>query len=89
MAKTENTLPKVTKNEKPWDALYNASTSLKEHLNDFASISDLWKVCARAGGALAHCQREVGDGELDDAVDMLNHFVCILELLEKFDNASK
>lgn len=69
--------------------LLEAAKNIQQHLNDFASISDLWKVCAKAGGELAHCQTKVDEGMLDDAVYMLNHFVCILELLEKFDNASK
>lgn len=56
--------------------------SIQEHLQSFASVSELWKSVAKAGAALSYAQRKCQQGELDDISDMINQFVCILEVLE-------
>ena len=56
--------------------------SIQEHLQSFASVSELWKSVAKAGAALSYAQRKCQQGELDDISDMINQFVCLLEVLE-------
>ena len=56
--------------------------SIQEHLQQFASVSELWKSVAKAGAALSYAQRKCQQGELDDISDMINQFVCLLEVLE-------
>lgn len=56
--------------------------SIQEHLQGFASVSELWKSVAKAGAALSYAQRKCQQGELDDISDMINQFVCLLEVLE-------
>lgn len=78
------------KNKTQQDALLlEAAKNIQQHLNDFSSVSELWKTCARAGAAVAHCQSKLADDELDDVADMLNQYICILDLLKPFEDASK
>ena len=77
------------KNQTQQEALLKAAEKIQEHLNDFTSVDELWKSCARAGAALGHIMTKVDSGELSDVVDNLNQFICILDLLEPFDDASK
>ena len=56
--------------------------SIQEHLQSFASVSELWKSVAKAGAALSYAQRKCQQGELDDISDVINQFVCLLEVLE-------
>ena len=69
--------------------LLETAKNIQQHLNDFSNVSELWKTCAKAGAAIAHCQSKVAEGELDDVADMLNQYICILELLKPFEDASK
>lgn len=69
--------------------LLEAAKNIQQHLNDFSSVSELWKTCARAGAAIAHCQSKVAEGELDDVADMLNEYICILDLLKPFEKGGE
>lgn len=69
--------------------LLEAAKNIQQHLNEFSSVSELWETCAKAGAAVAHCQRKVAEGELDDVADMLNQYICILNILKPFEDASK
>lgn len=68
--------------KKETNAQLEALRSIQEHLQSFASVSELWKSVAKAGAALSYAQRKCQQGELDDISDMINQFVCILEVLE-------
>ena len=68
--------------EKTMNAQLEALQSIQEHLQSFASVSELWKSVAKAGAALSYAQRKCQHGELDDISDMINQFVCLLEVLE-------
>ena len=63
--------------------------SIQEHLQSFASVSELWKSVAKAGAALSYAQRKCQQGELDDISDMINQFVCLLEVLEPLQKGGK
>ena len=68
--------------KKETNAQLEALQSIQEHLQSFASVSELWKSVAKAGAALSYAQRKCEQGELDDISDMINQFVCLLEILE-------
>lgn len=70
------------KTEKKEVNAQEALQSIQEHLQSFASVSELWKSVAKAGAALSYAQRKCQQGELDDISDMINQFVCLLEILE-------
>lgn len=63
--------------------------SIQEHLQSFASVSELWKSVAKAGAALSYAQRKCQQGELDDISDMINQFVCLLEVLEPLEKGGQ
>ena len=66
-----------------------ALQSIQEHLQGFASVSELWKSVAKAGAALSYAQRKCQQGELDDISDMINQFVCLLEVLEPIEKGGQ
>jgi hypothetical protein len=69
--------------------LLEAAKNIQQHLNDFSNVRELWETCAKAGAAIAFCQSKVSNGELDDVTDMLNQYICILDLLKPFEDGSK
>lgn len=78
------------KDEKmPWEELYDGIKELLQYFDDFSSVDELWKLCAKAGAEVTHCQNKVEQGELEDTAKLLNHFVCILEVLEKVQKTMK
>lgn len=79
----------MKKEEKTVNAQLEALQSIQEHLQSFASVSELWKSVAKAGAALSYAQRECQQGELDDISDMINQFVCLLEVLEPFEKGGQ
>ena len=78
------------KEEKKVNAQLEALQSIQEHLQSFASVSELWKSVAKAGAALSYAQRKCClQGELDDVSDMINQFVCLLEVLELLEKGGQ
>lgn len=63
--------------------------SIQEHLQQFASVSELWKKVAKASAALAFIQRTSDVGDIDDISDLINHVICLLEVLEPIEKGGQ
>lgn len=63
--------------------------SIQEHLQQFASVSELWKKVAKASAALDFIQRTSEVGDIDDISDLINHVICLLEVLEPIEKGGK
>jgi hypothetical protein len=79
----------MKKEEKTMNAQLETLKSIQEHLQSFASVSELWKKVAKASAELAFIQRTCDVGELDDISDLINHVVCLLEVLEPIEKGGK
>ena len=75
--------------EKTMNAQLEALQSIREHLQSFASVSELWKKVAKASAALAFIQRTSDVGDIDDISDLINHVICLLEVLEPIEKGGK
>ena len=67
----------------------DALQSIQEHLQQFASVSEMWKTVAKAGAALAFAQRKCEPDDLSDISDLINQVVCLLEVLEPIEKGGK
>lgn len=63
--------------------------SIQEHLQKFASVSEMWKLVAKAGAALAFVQRKCEPDDLGDISDLINQVVCLLEVLESIEKGGE
>jgi hypothetical protein len=79
----------MKKEEKTVNAQLEALQSIQEHLQMFASVSEMWKTVAKAGAALAFAMRRLNPDELSDISDLIDQVVCLLEVLEPIEKGGQ
>lgn len=67
----------------------DALQSIQEHLQLYASVSEMWKTVAKAGAALAFAMRRLNPDELSDISDLIDQVVCLLEVLEPIEKGGQ
>lgn len=68
----------------PKDARLEAIESIQEYLESFHSVSELYERAAKATACLMHLSSKMCHEEQERINDMVQDYICILDLLEPF-----
>ena len=69
----------------PKDARLEAIESIQEYLESFHSVSELYERAAKATACLMHLEGRMADEEKKLINDMVQDYICVLELLKPFN----
>lgn len=69
----------------PNDARLEVIESIQEYLESFHSVSELYERAAKATACLMHLESRMADEEKKLVNDMVQDYICVLDLLKPFN----